>query len=115
MKESKASLSPLSSTASRWFWRFPLGWCSSSSSCCLSNRKWFLLFQQRFLGRNVPVVHHLESKNDVEGETSNESVEDEFIIHLLDCGVDSGEGANEVTKDLFLNVLDVFWEDGWGH
>lgn len=48
----------------------------------------------------VPVVHHLDSKEGVEGEAGDEAVEDEGVVDFGEGGVDAGEGAEEVVHDL---------------
>lgn len=55
----------------------------------------------RLLGRRrIPIVHDLEEENGVEGETSNEAVEDKRIVDFLEGREDTGEGTEEVVDDL---------------
>ena len=49
----------------------------------------------------VPVVDHLRSQDCAEGKAGDEAVEDEFVVHLLQRGEDTGEGAHEVVEDLY--------------
>ena len=53
------------------------------------------------LGRGrVPVVDHLESENEVEGEAGDEAVQDELIVNLLKGCEDARERAGEIVEDL---------------
>ena len=73
---------------------------SSSGAGRRSDRDLFLLLALCLLCRCVPIVHHLGSQNGIQGKTSNEPVEDQLVIHLLQGCEDSGEGAHEVVEDL---------------
>lgn len=48
----------------------------------------------------VPVINHLDSEHKVEHEASHESVEDEWVIHLLDGCEDAGKRSGKVVEDL---------------
>jgi hypothetical protein len=50
--------------------------------------------------RRIPVVYDLEEENSVEGEASNEAVEDKRIVDFLEGSKDTGEGAKEVVDNL---------------
>jgi hypothetical protein len=52
------------------------------------------------LGGSVPVEDHLESKDGVESEAGNETVEDELVVNLLEGCEDSGKRAGKVVEDL---------------
>ena len=59
-----------------------------------------LLLAASFGRGRVPVVYHLRSEHQVQGETGNESVENELVVDLLECGEDARKGAGEVVEDL---------------
>ena len=66
----------------------------------------------------VPVVEHLSSKDGVEAEASDETVQDELVIDFLQGGVDSGQGAEQIVEDgerrqLSRASLVVDGEDLW--
>lgn len=50
--------------------------------------------------RRVPVVDHLQSQDSIQSSTSNESVQDQLIVHLLQSCENSRERADEVVEDL---------------
>jgi hypothetical protein len=51
-------------------------------------------------GGAVPVVHHLSRKDGVEDKASDEGVENERVWDLLEGGIDTRQGANEVVENL---------------
>ena len=59
-----------------------------------------LVLGRLLAGRGLPVQDHLQSKDGVESETSDEAVEDDFVGDFLQGGEDAGEGAEEVGEDL---------------
>jgi hypothetical protein len=52
------------------------------------------------VGWCVPVIDHLDSKDGVECEASDESVEDQWIIDFLEGCKDPGKGSSEIVEDL---------------
>lgn len=49
---------------------------------------------------SVPVEDHLESKDGVEDEAGDESVEDELVVNFLEGCEDSRQRTGQVVKDL---------------
>lgn len=49
----------------------------------------------------VPVEDHLESKDGVEDEAGDESIENELVVDLLEGCEDSGQRTSEVVEDLY--------------
>ena len=56
------------------------------------------------LAGRVPVVYHLESQNCIECKTSDESVQDKFVVYFLEGSENSGKGTSEVIEN--LEILD---------
>lgn len=50
--------------------------------------------------RRVPIVHHLCGDDGIECKSSDESVENKWIIDFLDSGEDTGKGSDEEVEDL---------------
>lgn len=52
----------------------------------------------------VPVVDHLQRQDGVEREASNEPVQDELVVHLLQGREDARERAEEVVEHLHEQI-----------
>lgn len=52
------------------------------------------------LGRGIPVPKHLSGEDDVEGESSDESVQNELVVDFLESGEDARQGTGEIVEDL---------------
>lgn len=72
-----------------------------------SNRDLLLLLALRLCRRRIPVVDHLSRENSIEHEASNEPIEDQLVINLLQRCEDSREGASEVVEDLRIKIISI--------
>lgn len=63
---------------------------------------WFRLCCLLLLGLRgaVPVVQHLRSEDEVQGETGKESVQDELVVDFLEGGENARQRAGKVVEDL---------------
>lgn len=55
----------------------------------------------------VPVVHHLQSEDGVEGKAGDEAVQYQFVVDLLERGEDARQRAGQVVEDLDFISLAV--------
>lgn len=73
-----------------------------------ANRLFYLLRAPRvrlclrsFVARRaIPIVNHLRRKHSIQSEPGNKAVEDEFVVHLLQGGEDTRQGACKVVEYL---------------
>lgn len=49
----------------------------------------------------VPVIDHLHGQNSVQSEASDEPVEDQLVVNLLESGEDARKGSGEVVENLY--------------
>lgn len=64
------------------------------------NGNLLLLFAQRLLGGCIPVIHHLRGQHEVQRKPSDKAVQNQLVIHLLECSKDTDEGADQVVENL---------------
>ena len=71
--------------------------CRSGGGCL--NERLFLL-ALGLGGGGVPVVDHLRGDDGVQGETGDEGVQDQRVVHFLQGREDARERAGKVVEDL---------------
>lgn len=94
----------LAPSARSWTLSF---WCSGRGTRSGSDRHFLLLLALGLLRRGIPVIDHLCSQDRIEHEASNEPVEDQLVVHLLHCCVDSRQGASEIVEDLRIKTISM--------